>query len=93
MAQKGLWNVAREKMLQDGGALPKEEGDIVSEYKGMHEDNFLKGKEEGRTGRNRLERRKAEVVNERGREEEKTVVVRRRCVNPFSGDVLMWPRG
>ena len=27
MAQKDLWNVAREKMLQDRGALPKEEGD------------------------------------------------------------------
>ena len=28
MAQKGLWNVAREQILQDRGALPKEEGDI-----------------------------------------------------------------
>ena len=27
MAQKGLWNVAREKMLQDRGALPEEEGE------------------------------------------------------------------
>ena len=34
---KGLWNLAREKMLQDRGALPKEEGDIVREYKAMHE--------------------------------------------------------
>ena len=23
MAQKGLWNTARERMLEDGGALPK----------------------------------------------------------------------
>ena len=29
MAQKGPWNLAREKMLQDRGALPWEEGDIV----------------------------------------------------------------
>ena len=29
LAQKGLWNLAREKMLEDRGALPKEEGDIV----------------------------------------------------------------
>ena len=41
MAQKGLWNVAREKMVQERGALPKEEGDVVREYKTMHEVNFL----------------------------------------------------
>ena len=29
MEQKGLWNLAREKMLQDRGALPKEEGDVL----------------------------------------------------------------
>ena len=29
MAQKGLWNLAREKLLQDSGALPKEEGDVI----------------------------------------------------------------
>ena len=40
MAQKGLWNLAREKMLQDRGAL-LEEGDIVREYKAMHEENYL----------------------------------------------------
>ena len=41
MAQKGLWNLAREKRLQDRGALPEEEGDMVREYKAMHEENFL----------------------------------------------------
>ena len=41
MAQKGLWNLAREKTLQDGGALPKEEEHTVREYKAMYEDNFL----------------------------------------------------
>ena len=41
IAKKGLWNVARERMLRNSRALPKdEEGDIVTEYKGMHEDNF-----------------------------------------------------
>ena len=29
MAQKGPWNLAREKMLQDRDALPEEEGDFV----------------------------------------------------------------
>ena len=41
MAQKGLWNVAREKMVQDRGASLKEERDTVREYKAMYEDNFL----------------------------------------------------
>ena len=42
MAQKGLWNVAREKMSQDRGALPKEEGDIVREYKATHDERKKK---------------------------------------------------
>ena len=29
IAQKGLWNLVREKMLRDRGALPTEEGDVV----------------------------------------------------------------
>ena len=42
VAQKGLWNPARERtMLQDRGALLEEEGDVVREYKAMHADNFL----------------------------------------------------
>ena len=42
MAQKCLWKVSqREKMLQDRGALLKEEGEIVREHKAMHEGNFL----------------------------------------------------
>ena len=31
MAQKGLWNLARDEMVQDRGALPKEEGDVLRE--------------------------------------------------------------
>ena len=37
MAQKGLWNLVGEKVLQDRGELPKEEGDVIREYKAMHE--------------------------------------------------------
>ena len=29
MAPEGLRNLVREKMLQDKGALPKEQGDVV----------------------------------------------------------------
>ena len=28
-------------MLQDRGTLPKKEGDVIREYKAMHEDNSL----------------------------------------------------
>ena len=56
MAQNGLWKLARERMLHDRGALLKEQGDTVREYKAMHEENFpsswlrkdVDGKEEGR---------------------------------------------
>ena len=41
MAQKGLWNLAGENVLQDRGELPKEEGDVIGEYKAMHDENFL----------------------------------------------------
>ena len=40
MAQKGLWNLARENRLQDRGAMPREEG-VISEYNAMQEENFL----------------------------------------------------
>ena len=41
MAQKGLWNLIREKIMWERGALPKEEGDAIRDYKAMHEENFL----------------------------------------------------
>ena len=41
MAQNGLWNLVGEKVLRRRGALPKEEGDVIREYKAMHEANFL----------------------------------------------------
>ena len=41
MAQKGFWNIAKKRMLKDRGALPKEEGDLIREFKAMLEENFL----------------------------------------------------
>ena len=38
MVQKGFRNLVREKVLQDGRELPKEEGDVIREYWAMHED-------------------------------------------------------
>ena len=37
MAQKGLWNFAKDKILRERGELPKEEGDAAREYKATHE--------------------------------------------------------
>ena len=37
MAQKELWNLARDKASQDRGALPREEGDPIREFQAMHE--------------------------------------------------------
>ena len=41
MAQKGLWNTARKRMLEDRGALPKEDGEFVRADKAIHEKAFL----------------------------------------------------
>ena len=54
MAQKALWNLARENMLQDGGALPEEECDVIGEYTAMHKEKFL-AVGSGRTERTRKE--------------------------------------
>ena len=76
---------AREKMLQDRGALPNEEGDIVREYKAMHEEHFLSSwlreDVEGRKDREEKAREEESRNGKRkvGREEEKAVVVTRRC--------------
>ena len=40
MAQKGLWNLAKEKIMKERGELPNEVGDTVREYRATHEENF-----------------------------------------------------
>ena len=66
MAQKGLWNLAREKRLQERGAMPEEECDVIREYNATHEDNFLSSWLRDLVEKE--ERRKK--VKERAREEE-----------------------
>ena len=41
MAQQGRWNITNRIMLEDRGAKPKEDGDLLREYQAMHEENFL----------------------------------------------------
>ena len=38
MAQKGLGNLAKEKIMRERGTLLDEEGDAAREYKAMHQE-------------------------------------------------------
>ena len=40
IAQKGLGNLVREKVLQDRRELPKEEGDVIREYKSFERSEW-----------------------------------------------------
>ena len=90
MAQKGLWNLVRERILRDRGAMPKEEGDVIREYKAMHEEIVLSSwlREDGIEKEERIMETGKETKEERGkkrrREEEKEVneteSAKRRCV-------------
>ena len=33
--------MAKEKIMEERGELPKEEGDVVEQFQAMHEENFL----------------------------------------------------
>ena len=68
MAQQGLWNLAKEKIMNERGELPNEVGDAVREYRAMHEENFWsKMREVKRRERRELRRRKKKGVK-RGKE-------------------------
>ena len=77
MAQKGLWNSAKEKDMKERGELPSEEGDVVKESKAMHEEDFrsswLREDERGREERmaNAERKEKEKKRNKRKRVEEK----------------------
>ena len=64
MAHKGLWSLAREEMLRDRGALPKEECDFIREHRAMHEENFLS------SWQREEETEKEEIILETGKETE-----------------------
>ena len=91
--RKGVWHLAREKMLQDRGALPKEEGDIFREHKAMHEENFpsswlredVEDKEESRRKVNEQgDQRRGEQKGKReGEKGEYQTVVKGRCIKLF----------
>ena len=40
MAQKALWNITKKGMLEDRGALPREDGDSPREYQAIHGEHW-----------------------------------------------------
>ena len=48
MAQKGPWNLAKEKVTKERGELPNEEGDAVREYEENFWSNWLSEDERGK---------------------------------------------
>ena len=66
VAQKGLWNLVGEQVLQDSGALSEEEGDVIRAYKAMHEEVFLSSwlREEGEVKEERLMEMYKEIEEE-----------------------------
>ena len=88
----------KREMLQDKGALHKEDGDVTKEYKSMHEENFLsswlrKDEEDKKERTMEVDRETKEEMGKKWiRDEEKgeneTVIVERRCVNPVSTEAF-----
>ena len=102
VAQKGLWNLAKEERLQYRGALLREERDVIREYTAMHDENFLSswlredlvGKEERRKEDKKLreevekkEKREEEQKRE-GEKEENEIVRVKRYIDSFSADAF-----
>ena len=77
-AKKGNGTPAKKRMLEDRGAVSKEEGNLVREYKAMHQDLFLssclredkasKAKEGEKGGKRCQDVASAEGVGHRGAE-------------------------
>ena len=85
-------------MLQDRGEWPEEEGDVVGEFQAMHKEKFLsswlrevgKNKEEiiREVGKETEEETGKKRIREEEREENETVIVKRRCINSVSTEVF-----
>ena len=85
--------------MKERGELPNEEGDVVKEYKAMHEEDFWtswlredeRGKEERMAKAARNEEEKGEKrKRQEEKEENETVTVKRRCEGLESCGDLSW---
>ena len=95
LAQTGLWNIAKKRMLEGRGALPKADGDLLCEHQATHKENFLsrwlredvKGKEE----RKRLNEEAKQEDSKSGNREvagERERVENKRCLDRLRWRVL-----
>ena len=58
MAQRVVWNIARKRMLEDRGAMPREVGDSVREH-GHAQGHGRQGRRSGNMRRTREEETKS----------------------------------
>ena len=71
MAQKMTRNVVKQKVLEDKGALLKEEGDLAREYIATHEEYLLSSwLRSGEGGRFKEEDERSEMTKAEGRGED-----------------------
>ena len=95
MSRKGLWNIAKKKkrMLEDRGALPREDGDLLAECHAIHEANFLsswlrgdvEGKEEERERLNKEAKEEGRTNGKREIEgDRERVEIQRICLDDVS---------
>ena len=66
MAQKGLWNLAKEKIMKERCELPHKEGDVVKEFQAMHEEDFWSSwlREDERGKEERMAKTEKRRINE-----------------------------
>ena len=74
MARNGLWKLSKNKALQDRGALPREEGDVIREFQAMKEENTAQLVEEDGKGQTK---REMEVDEEVGEDREVTEMAKK----------------
>ena len=41
LTQRGLWNIAKKRILGDSGVSPREDGDLLRDYQATHEENWF----------------------------------------------------
>ena len=88
--KKELWNIAKKRLLEDRGALFREDGDLLREYQAMQKENFFSSwLREDVDGRK--QRKKKEVVGKEGwggeRERVETCETKKSCMNRVDSTV------
>ena len=69
-AKRVVGHFKKQRMLENRGALPREDGDLLREYQAMHEANFLSSYLRGDVDGKEKEREK---INKEAKEEERKI--------------------